>query len=99
MKRLANTLYVTTEGTYLAKEGETVVVRLEDKVRLRVPIHNLDGIVCFGACGGQPVPDGPVRPARGGAFLFERERTVSGPGTGTGKRQCVAAPPTVPRGR
>lgn len=54
MKRLANTLYVTTEGTYLAKEGETVVVRLEDKVRLRVPIHNLDGIVCFGRVGASP---------------------------------------------
>ena len=54
MKRLLNTLYVTTDGAYLAKEGETVVVRVEGNVRLRVPIHNLSGIVCFGRVGCSP---------------------------------------------
>lgn len=48
MKKMLNTLYVTTQGTYLHKEGETVVVRVEQENRLRLPIHTLNSIVCFG---------------------------------------------------
>jgi len=48
MKRHLNTLFVTTQGAYLAKEGETVIVRVERETRLRLPIHTLGGIVCFG---------------------------------------------------
>lgn len=48
MKKHLNTLFVTTQGAYLAKEGETVVVRIEREARLRLPIHTLGGIVCFG---------------------------------------------------
>ncbi|HDR16472.1 MAG TPA: type I-C CRISPR-associated endonuclease Cas1 [Desulfobacteraceae bacterium] len=48
MKKHLNTLFVTTQGAYLSKEGETVLVRVEKETRLRVPIHTLGGIVCFG---------------------------------------------------
>ena len=48
MRRLLNTLYVTTQGAYLRKEGETVVVSVEKEVRLRLPLLNLGGVVCFG---------------------------------------------------
>jgi len=48
MKKHLNTLFVTTQGAYLSKEGKTVVVRIEREVRLRVPIHTIGGIVCFG---------------------------------------------------
>ncbi|NCC49927.1 MAG: type I-C CRISPR-associated endonuclease Cas1 [Spartobacteria bacterium] len=48
MKKFLNTLFVTTQGAYLNKEGESVVVSIEKTVRLRVPIHTLGGIVCFG---------------------------------------------------
>ena len=51
MKRHLNTLFVTTEGSYLAKDGQAVQVRHEKKTLLRVPLHNLDGIVCFGRVG------------------------------------------------
>ena len=54
MKRLLNTLYVTTQGSYLAREGETVLVRVEHETKLRVPIHNLGGIVCFGQVSCSP---------------------------------------------
>lgn len=54
MKRLLNTLYVTTEGAYLAKEGETVVVRQEGETRIQLPVHTLDGIVCIGPVGCSP---------------------------------------------
>jgi CRISPR-associated protein Cas1 len=48
MKKYLNTLFITTQGAYLNKEGESVVVSVERQVRLRVPIHTLGGIVCFG---------------------------------------------------
>ncbi len=56
MKKLLNTLYVTTQGAYLCHEGESVLVRVEKETKLRVPIHALGGIVCFGqvACS-QPL--------------------------------------------
>ena len=56
MKKLLNTLYVTTQGAYLCHEGESVLVRVEKETRLRVPIHMLGSIVCFGqvACS-QPL--------------------------------------------
>ena len=48
MKQHLNTLFVTTQGAYLRKNGSTVAVRIEKETRLRVPLHNLDGIVGFG---------------------------------------------------
>lgn len=54
MKRHLNTLFVMTEGAYLRKDGQAVVVRVEKENRLRVPLHNLDGIVCFGKIGCSP---------------------------------------------
>lgn len=54
MKHLLNTLYVTTQQSYLAREGETVVVRVGGETRFRVPVHNLGGIVCFGLVSCSP---------------------------------------------
>lgn len=54
MKQHLNTLFVTTEGAYLAKQGQSVAVRIEKKTKLRIPLHNLDGIVCFGRIGISP---------------------------------------------
>ena len=48
MKKLLNTLYVSTQGVYLHREGETVVAMLDREPKLRLPIHTLSGIVCFG---------------------------------------------------
>ncbi|HNR93777.1 MAG TPA: type I-C CRISPR-associated endonuclease Cas1c [Kiritimatiellia bacterium] len=54
MKKYLNTLFVTTQGAYLNKEGESVVVKIEQEIRLRLPVHTLDGIVCFGAVSMSP---------------------------------------------
>ena len=54
MKKHLNTLYVTTQNAYLHKEGQSVVVNVEKESRLRVPVHTLDGIVCFGAVSMSP---------------------------------------------
>jgi CRISPR-associated protein Cas1 len=48
MRKHLNTLFVTSQGAYLSKEGETVLVKVGNETRLRVPIHTLGGIVCFG---------------------------------------------------
>ena len=44
MKKYLNTLFVTTQGAYLSKEGETVLIRTDGKTKLRIPIHTL-GVV------------------------------------------------------
>lgn len=54
MKHLLNTLYITTQGAYLSRDGETVSVSAEDQVKLRLPIHTLGGIVCFGRVSCSP---------------------------------------------
>ena len=54
MRKMLNTLYVTTQGAYLHKEGEAVVVKVERENRLRLPIHTLSSIVCFGQVSCSP---------------------------------------------
>jgi CRISPR-associated protein Cas1 len=54
MRKLLNTLYVTTQGAYVARDGETLAVRVEREERLRVPIHTLSSLVCFGTVGVSP---------------------------------------------
>lgn len=54
MKQLLNTLFVTTQGSYLSKKGDTVLVNIERETKLRVPIHTLGSIVCFGNVGCSP---------------------------------------------
>lgn len=54
MKKLLNTLYVTSENSYLGLDGENIVVFEEDKEKGRLPLHNLEGIVSFGYRGVSP---------------------------------------------
>lgn len=54
MKKLLNTLYVTSENSYLSLDGENIVV-FEEKAEVgRLPLHNLEGIVSFGYRGTSP---------------------------------------------
>ena len=54
MKKLLNTLYVTSENSYLGLDGENIVVLEESKEIGRIPLHNLEGIVSFGYRGVSP---------------------------------------------
>ncbi|MGE5509036.1 MAG: type I-C CRISPR-associated endonuclease Cas1c [Chitinophagales bacterium] len=54
MRRLLNVLYVTSPDAYLIRDGENVVVKVENETRFRVPVHNLEGIVTFGHSGASP---------------------------------------------
>lgn len=54
MKKLLNTLYVTSENSYLGLDGENVVV-YDDKNEIgRLPLHNLEAIISFGYRGTSP---------------------------------------------
>ena len=68
MKKHLNTLFVTTQGAYLAKDGKTVAVRIEREVKLRIPVHTLDSIVCFGNVSCSPFLMG---------FCSERDVSIS----------------------
>ena len=78
MKQLLNTLYVTTQGAYLARDGEAVAVRVEKETRIRVPIHTLSGIVCFGQVSCSPFAmDLCAENGVGLAFLTEHGRFLA----------------------
>jgi CRISP-associated protein Cas1 len=49
-----NTLFVTTDGAYLRKDHETVVVRVEEATRVQVPLQHLASVVCFGRVAVSP---------------------------------------------
>nr|CAD6438103.1 type I-C CRISPR-associated endonuclease Cas1 [Rhizobium sp. Q54] len=49
MKKLLNTLYVTTENAALRKDGENLVAEVEGVERIRVPLHMLASVALFGA--------------------------------------------------
>jgi CRISPR-associated protein Cas1 len=48
MRKLLNTLYVSSQGSYLHQDGETVIVEREKQKVLQLPIHTIGSIVCFG---------------------------------------------------
>ncbi len=54
MKRLNNTLYVTNPEAWLSLDGETILVQKGEETLGRVPLINLDGVVCFGYRGASP---------------------------------------------
>lgn len=54
MKRLLNTLYITSGNRYLSLDGENVVVLEEQQEIGRIPLHNLQAIVTFGYTGASP---------------------------------------------
>jgi len=86
VKKLRNTLYIATQGAYLAREGESLLVRVEQQTRLRVPILALESIVCFGRitcspgtlalCSEHGVPISHLSPH--GRFIARVEGPVSG---------------------
>lgn len=54
MKHHLNTVFVTTQGAYLRKQGDAIVVRVEKKDIFRVPMINVGSIVCFGRIAVSP---------------------------------------------
>lgn len=54
MKKLLNTLYVTSPDAYLSLDGENIVVKKDEEIAMRLPIHNLEAVVAFNYTGASP---------------------------------------------
>ncbi len=54
MRKLLNTLYITTPESYLSKDGMNVVVSVNQQKVFSIPIINIEGIVTFGYMGASP---------------------------------------------
>lgn len=54
MKKLLNTLFITSEHAYLSLEGETVCVEIQKQKAGQFPLHTLESIVCFSYNGATP---------------------------------------------
>ena len=86
MRRLLNTLYVTTEGAWLHKDGENLVMEVEGAVRARLPVHMLEHVVCLGRVMMSPALMGHCAASgicvsflsANGRFLARVEGPVSG---------------------
>ena len=54
MRKLLNTLFITTENAFLSLSGETVCVEINKKKVGQFPLHTLESIVCFTYNGATP---------------------------------------------
>jgi CRISPR-associated protein Cas1 len=54
MKKLLNTLFITSPDVYLTLDGENIVVKKESEIAGRYPLHNLEAICTFGYAGVSP---------------------------------------------
>ena len=54
MRKLLNTIYVTSENAYLSLDGENFVCREGDTVKARIPFDNIESIVCINYPGCSP---------------------------------------------
>ena len=86
MRKLLNTLHIMTQGTYLHRDGETIAVKVGDDLRMRLPIHTIEGLVCWGRVTCSPPVLGLCcERGVGISFLSEQGRflaRVTGPVSG-----------------
>ncbi len=54
MRKLLNTLYLTSENAFLSLEGETVCVEINKQKAGQFPLHTLESIICFTYNGATP---------------------------------------------
>ena len=54
MRKLLNTIYITNENAYLSLESNNLVCTVDKDVRLKVPLDNVENIVCFSYLGCSP---------------------------------------------
>jgi CRISPR-associated protein Cas1 len=86
VRKLLNTIYVTTEGASLRKDGENLVAEVEGAPKARVPLHMVGSVVVFGSTYISPALIGALAGGgvtlvlldRAGRFLARVEGPVSG---------------------
>lgn len=78
MRSHANTLFITTQGAYLTRDHQTLRVKIDGQVRLTVPLHHLEGVVCFGRVTVSPAVIATCGEHRLGlSFLSEQGRYLA----------------------
>lgn len=78
MRKLLNTLFVLSEDSYLALDGENVVIRREGSIAARYPLHTLESIYTFSYQGASPALMGAcVQRNVGLSFLTPRGRFLA----------------------
>ena len=87
MRKLLNTLFVTSEDAYLTIDGENVVVNREKQEIGRLPLHTLEQILCFSYAGASPALMGGCA-QRGVGLTFCTPR-------GSGTVMCCCAGPST----
>ena len=90
MKKLLNTLYITSENKYLSLDGENVVIKEEGAELGRMPLHNLEMIVTFSRAGASPALMGKCFNC-----IFDAVRLIPGKGRRKDKRKCASEEETV----
>jgi CRISPR associated protein Cas1 len=99
VKRLLNTLYVTTEGARLRKDGENLVAEIDSAERSRFPLHMLGSVVVFGGISIFAPTDRRACPRRDHPRPARSPGPIRSAGRGTGQRKRAVAPGTIPCGR
>ena len=54
MRPLRNVIYVQTQNAWLHKDNDNLVLKVEKETKARIPIHKLQGLVCFGQVSISP---------------------------------------------
>jgi CRISPR-associated protein Cas1 len=54
MRKLLNTLHVMTQGAYLHRDGDTVAIKVGSELKLSIPVHTLEGLICWGRVSCSP---------------------------------------------
>lgn len=54
MRKLLNTLYITTPESYITKDGNNLVVSVKQEEVFRIPSINVEGVITFGYMGASP---------------------------------------------
>ncbi len=72
MKKLLNTMFVTTEGTALKKDGQNLVAEIEGVERARAPLHMLASVVAIGPILVLPALIGACDGAKSSIVLLDR---------------------------
>jgi CRISPR-associated protein Cas1 len=72
-----NTLFVTLQGAYVGHDHLNLEVRLEGETKLKVPLHHLSGVVCFGRVSvSPPALEACAKAGIGVALMTENGRFI-----------------------
>lgn len=54
MRALRNVIYIQTQNSWVHKDNQNLVVKVDNELKARIPIHKLQGLVCFGQVSISP---------------------------------------------